>query len=188
MKHSKLFLNNDIDQTNSPMDFDALRDYVYAHRLFDSEHHGIAHWQQVERNGMFLASETGADVVVVRLFALFHDSKRATDAPDVTHGAQGAEFAKVCLEEHRFDISQEQFEKLYHACKFHTSEHCSGDATIDTCYDADRLDLGRVDIKLDPDKMATSAGAKIALKSLNEDVKPENMRAWLSVIMQSESL
>jgi len=188
MNYPKPFSNNEQDQTSLPIDFDALLDYVYSLRLFDSEHHGIAHWRQVERNGVFLASETGADVAVVRLFALFHDSKRATDAPDVTHGAQGAEFAKTCFEEYRFDITQEQFEKLYHACKFHTSESRSGDATIDTCYDADRLDLGRVNIRLDPDKMATSAGAKIALQSLEEDIEPENMRAWLSVIMHPESL
>lgn len=180
-------LNNDQYQTSSPIDFDALRDYVYSLRLFDSEHHGIAHWRQVEFNGMLLASETGADVVVVRLFAVFHDSKRATDAPDVTHGAQGADFAKVCFEEHRFDISQKQFEKLYHACKFHTSEHRSGDATIDTCYDADRLDLGRVNIDLAPNRMATSAGAKIALESLKAGIKPKKMREWLASL-QTDSL
>jgi uncharacterized protein len=162
------------------IDFPSLQNYILSHRIFISELHGITHWKQVESNGLLLASETGADIVVVRLFSLFHDSKRADDGYDEEHGARGAEFAKECFEEHRLDITQEQFDKLYHACKFHTTEHCSGDATIDTCYDADRLDLGRVGIELDPDKMATDFGAKIAEKSLDEGVEPEIMREWLA--------
>ncbi len=160
-------------------DFSVLRDFILSHRLFDSELHGITHWKQVERNGLLLATETGADATVVRLFALFHDSKRESDQPDKMHGPRGAEFAKTCFEEHRFDITQEQFDKLYHACKFHTTEPRSGDATIDTCYDADRLDLGRVGIKLNPSKMATAFGARIAQKSLDEDVEPDDFRGWL---------
>ena len=164
------------------IDFPALQSHILAHRFFESDVHGLAHWQQVERNGLLLATETEADTVVVRLFALFHDSKRRHDGPDILHGARGAEFAKECFEEQRLDITQEQFDKLYHACKFHTAERRSGDATIDTCYDADRLDLGRVGMKLDPGKMATTFGARIAQRSLEEGIKPENMREWLSGI------
>ena len=162
------------------IDFPALQAYVLAHRAFESELHGLEHWQQVERNGLMLASETGADTTVVRLFALFHDSKRTHDGPDVTHGPRGAEFAKVCFEEHRLDITQEQFDQLYHACKCHTTEPRSSDTTINTCYDADRLDFGRVGRPLYPDKMATAAGARIAQKSLEENIIPENMREWLA--------
>ena len=168
-------------------DFPALQDYILSHRLFESERHGLTHWKQVESNGLLLATETGADIVVVRLFALFHDSKRTNDGPDIVHGARGAEFAKTCFEEHRLDITQEQFDKLYHACKFHTTEHRSGNATIDTCYDADRLDLGRVGIALDPKKMATSFGATLARKSLEADIKPEDIKVWLATISKNEA-
>jgi len=164
-----------------------LQDYILSHRLFESERHGLTHWKQVEFNGLLLATETGADTVVVRLFALFHDSKRANDGPDIVHGARGAEFAKTCFEEHRLDITQEQFDKLYHACKFHTTEPRSGDTTIDTCYDADRLDLGRVDIALDPKKMATALGARIAQKASEEGINPENVREWLTTISKTEA-
>lgn len=160
-------------------DFPTLQSHILSHRIFESELHGLRHWMQVESNGLLLASETGADTTVVRLFALFHDSKRADDGFDMDHGPRGAEFAKTCFEEHRFDITQEQFDKLYHACKFHTTEPRSGDATIDTCYDADRLDLGRVGIKLDPTKMATIFGTRIAQRSLDEDVEPGSFREWL---------
>ena len=35
-------------------------------------------------------------------------------------------------------------------------------ATIDACFDADRLDLGRVNITPDPEKMATEKGKELA--------------------------
>ena len=163
-------------------DYPTLQNHVLSHRIIESELHGIEHWKQVERNGLLLATETGADVTIVRLFALFHDSKRAYDGFDKEHGPRGAEFAKTCFEEHRLDIKQEQFDKLYHACKFHTTEPRSGDATIDTCYDADRLDLGREGMTLNPKKMATMPGARIAHKSLQANVDVYEMREWLKTI------
>lgn len=161
------------------IDFAALQDYVFEDRIYDSEIHGLAHWRQVEFNGLLLAKKTGADITVVRLFALFHDSKRESDGYDNTHGGRGAEFAKKCREEKLFEITDEQFEKLYHACKNHTTERGSGDPTIDTCYDADRLDLGRVGIKLDPKKMASSAGSMVAAQVRKADVPTYAVRDWL---------
>lgn len=161
------------------IDFAALQEYVYEDRIYDSNIHGLEHWRQVEFNGLLLAKKTGADITVVRLFALFHDSKREGDGYDGLHGGRGAEFAKKCREEKLFEVTDEQFEQLYHACKYHTTERNTGDATIDTCYDADRLDLGRVDFTLDPMKMASTAGAFVAAQSRKQKIPPEQMREWL---------
>lgn len=161
------------------IDFAALQDFVYEDRIYDSHIHGLEHWRQVEFNGLMLAKKTGADITVVRLFDLFHDSKRESDGYDHTHGGRGAEFAKKCREEKLFEITDEQFEKLFHACTHHTTERHNGDPTIDTCYDADRLDLGRVGFTLDPEKMATTIGAVIAKHSRNKKIQPDQMRAWL---------
>lgn len=161
------------------IDFAALQEFVYGDRIYDTDIHGLAHWRQVEFNGLMLAKKTKADITVVRLFALFHDSKRESDGYDETHGSRGAEFAKKCRDEKLFEITDEQFEKLFHACTNHTTERRSGDPTIDTCYDADRLDLGRVDFKLNPEKMATTFGEFIAKKSLAKKIQPGQMRTWL---------
>ena len=163
-------------------DFAALRDFVLANRIFDSEFHGLAHWHQVESNGLLLTPATGADAVVVRLFALFHDCQRQNDGADACHGPRGAVFAGKCFREGRLGITLEQFSKLSHACAFHTEEERSGDATIDTCYDADRLDLGRVGISPDPAKMATVPGAKTARKALRAKIAPLGMREWLKTL------
>ena len=57
--------------------------------------HGPEHWRRVERNGLLLATRSGADIAVVRLFALFHDSRRQNDGRDDGHGTRGAEYAKT---------------------------------------------------------------------------------------------
>lgn len=161
-------------------DFTALMEYVFENRPYESDVHGIEHWHQVEYNGLLLAPKTGADITVVRLFSIFHDSRRFDDGHDAEHGPRGAEFAKLCREQKIFELDDERFEKLYQACKWHTHKHSTGDATIDTCFDADRLDLGRVGFRLDPSKMATEWGVKIARKSLTSGYSVFHMREWIN--------
>ncbi len=52
--------------------------------------HGVAHWARVLENGLRLAKETGANVEVVRLFAVLHDSRRVNEAMDPDHGPRAA--------------------------------------------------------------------------------------------------
>ena len=131
------------------IDFAALQEYVYNNRVIDSEYHGLEHWRQVEFNGLLLAPRTGADITVVRLFALFHDCKREDDGYDGGHGERGAEFAKKCFDEKLLDITQEQFEKLYYACRMHTHERFNDDATIS---EAAGIYTVKVDVKNTGDK------------------------------------
>ena len=161
------------------IDFAALMNFAFENRLYESEVHGIEHWHQVEYNGLLLAKKTGADIDVVRLFAIFHDSQRLDDAYDREHGARGAEFAQRCREEKLFELDDERFGWLYDACRLHTIQPRMGIITIDTCFDADRLDLGRVGFPLDPKKMATEWGAKIAQKSLTSGYSVFHMREWI---------
>ena len=46
---------------------------------------------------------------------------------------------------------------LVHACEFHSDGLTEADATIQACWDADRLDLGRVGIRPDPRRLCTAA-------------------------------
>lgn len=56
-------------------------------------------------------------------------------------------------------ITDGEFGLLRKACELHTVCHRTGNATIDACFDADRLDLMRVGITPNPKKMATERGA-----------------------------
>jgi len=123
--------------------------------------HGPAHWRRVERNGLLLATRTGADVSVVRLFALFHDSRRENDGWDAGHGARGAEYAAT-LRGALYDLPDDHFELLRYACVWHTDAEHHDDPTIATCWDADRLDLGRVGVIPAPEFMSTDFGRRIA--------------------------
>lgn len=145
-------------------------------RLSAHSVHGEDHWHQVMRNGLFLSKKTGADETVVKLFALFHDSCRLDDLYDGEHGSRSADLAEKWRGVY-YELDDGRFRKLYHACRYHTHEHSAGDATIDTCYDADRLDLGRVGFILDPERFATPYGKKLAV--LSHQVSPDQVRDFL---------
>lgn len=123
--------------------------------------HGPLHWRRVERNGILLATRTQANESVVRLFALFHDSCRENDGWDPQHGARGAELA-LSLLGNAYQLSDSEFDQLHYACTWHTEGTGHDDITIATCWDADRLDLGRVGIVPDPKRMCTAFGREIA--------------------------
>lgn len=118
--------------------------------------HGVAHWARVLENGLRLSESTSANVEVVSLFAIFHDSRRVNECTDPDHGLRGAEFAAE-LRGQLFDLSDHNFDLLYEACKGHTTERTHPDITIQTCWDSDRLDLGRVGITPRPDRLCTDA-------------------------------
>ena len=77
--------------------------------------HGIAHWARVTENGLRVAGETGANVEVVRLFALLHDSRRVSEVTDPDHGPRAAEFASS-LRGRLFDLPDHEFRLLHRAC------------------------------------------------------------------------
>lgn len=107
--------------------------------------HGVAHRARVFENGVRLAGETGANVEVVQLFAILHDCRRVNEHTDPEHGPRAAELAST-LRGRLFELPDHEFRLLHRACAGHTHERTHSDVTIRTCWDADRLDLGRVGI------------------------------------------
>jgi uncharacterized protein len=126
--------------------------------------HGVVHWARVLENGVRLAETTGARIQVVRLFAVFHDSRRTNEDHDPGHGRCGAAFAAT-LRGKLFVMSDEDFELLRVACAEHTMGNTTGDVTVQTCWDADRLDLGRVGIRPLPKYLCTKAAKDPAMIS-----------------------
>lgn len=118
------------------------------------EIHGAAHWARVMENGLRLARTTSARVEVVQLFAVLHDSKRENEGHDPDHGQRAADFA-FSLRGKLFDLDDEDFDLLYEACAGHTHERTHPDKTVQSCFDADRLDLGRVGILPEPRRLCT---------------------------------
>jgi uncharacterized protein len=123
--------------------------------------HGLPHWARVLENGVRLAQQTGARIAVVELFAIFHDARRMNDGWDREHGYRGAELAAQFRRTHLHLLASD-FDLLYQACRDHTNGSTAADITVQTCWDADRLDLGRVRIDLDRKYLCTEAARNSA--------------------------
>ncbi|MEA4906702.1 MAG: hypothetical protein GYA17_16310 [Chloroflexi bacterium] len=117
--------------------------------------HGISHWARMYETGERLAPLTGANPEVVRLFALLHDSQRVNEAVDDDHGLRAARYARS-LRGDLIHLDDAAFELLYQACAGHTNGTTQADVTIQTCWDCDRLDLGRAGITPQPNLLCTA--------------------------------
>lgn len=133
------------------------------------ELHGIKHWDRVYENGRKLLTPE-VNELVVALFAYLHDSCRMNDGEDCIHGPHAAQFIDSIRQSNLSEVTDEEIELLKEACRLHTTAHRTGNPTIDACFDADRLDLWRVGITPDPDRLATEKGKKIAQTTNYEDL------------------
>ena len=141
-------------KTSKVLTNDLLDHLLKQFPLGDSFIHGEGHWMRVLYNGRILAKETGANLNVVELFAVMHDCKRDNEHYDLEHGRRAAGYVHK-IRGKWFDITDEEAELLVEACKYHSDGLVEGDITVQTCWDADRLELGRVGIKPLPERMCT---------------------------------
>lgn len=145
------------------IDFAALWKFLEQRfALGDWSLHGPPHWRNVERNAMNIAKASGADLTVVRLFAVLHDSERQNESYDPEHGQRAALLARRMHGEH-FTLSSAQLDLLCDACTYHHQGRVSQEPTIGTCWDADRLDLPRVGIRPHQSRMSTAEGQRLAV-------------------------
>jgi uncharacterized protein len=117
--------------------------------------HGAAHWARVRFNGLRIAKYNGARSDVVECFALLHDSQRIHDGTDKSHGARAAGYARRINGE-LLHLDAVGLAQLVYACEYHSDGLTEADTTVQTCWDADRLDLGRVGIRPSPSRLCTT--------------------------------
>lgn len=172
-----------------PIDYAALLEAVRDQMSLDLDSvHGPDHWRQVALNGLLLAQETGADPVVVRLFALFHDARRLDEWTDPEHGPRGGELALAWCGV-RYELDDRRLGLLVRACRAHTSAQSpTGDVTVDTCIDADRLDLPRVGMMPDPERLLTDPARRLACRALSEGVSLGDYRSYLRSFVDPDYL
>jgi uncharacterized protein len=97
---------------------------------------------------------------VIELFAFLHDVRRLHDGGDREHGARAALLVRE-LGPGPLAISGEEAELLAYACRHHSDGLLDADVTAQTCWDADRLDLGRVGIQPSPERLCTTAARRL---------------------------
>lgn len=128
---------------------------VASHTLGHDGFHGRDHWLRVLQNAREIAAATGANLRVLELFAVLHDSRRENENHDPEHGHRAAAYA-VELRGKWFDLADDEMDLLIEACRFHSDGMTQADPTIQACWDADRLDLGRVGVRPDPLYLCTT--------------------------------
>lgn len=149
-------MTTEADAQESQRHHSLLRALVAQFQLSIRSPHGPAHWLRVRRNGLKLALHTGANPLVVELFALFHDSRREHEHDDPMHGPRAALLVERYHDLGLFQCTPEEREILKAACYGHTYEHDHPDPAIATCWDADRLDLPRVGLIPVPHRLCTA--------------------------------
>lgn len=158
--------------TRSP-EIEKLRQWAIAYRqeriqkyhLELSETHAVSHWDRVYENGLKLLDE-GVRPKVLEAFAYTHDVCRNSDRRDLDHGPRAAEEALPAIRHTLLAfLDDEEFDLLVEACREHTACRGSIHPTVNACCDADRLDLTRIHVAPDPDKMCSPKGRVLAAES-----------------------
>ena len=153
-----------LEDIPSTKDFDRsglLKHVLDQFKISRDGDHGPGHWARVRLHGLKVGGVRGADLLVVELFAFLHDSQRLNEYSDPLHGARAADFA-ASLNGQFFDLKVEQLDKLCHAIQHHSGGDVHTCATIQSCWDGDRLDLGRVGIKPHKDYLSEEGARLIA--------------------------
>lgn len=122
--------------------------------------HGPAHWARVHHHGLKIGVARQADLLVIELFSFLHDSQRENEYTDRGHGNRAAEFA-ASLNGTFYELNARQLDQLCNAIRWHSDGSVEQETTIQTCWDADRLDLGRVGIYPDPTFLSAEASIYI---------------------------
>ncbi len=108
-------------------------------------HHGIRHWTRVRRNGRIIAQHVpGINTTVTDLFAVLHDAGRVDEHDDPEHGWRCAVRLRRLHKPGEFGLSTSQYTELLFAIEHHSEQIKPISPTVAACWNADRLDIGRV--------------------------------------------
>lgn len=124
--------------------------------LKDSDYHNIKHWNRVYKISKFISSHYNIESDIFKYFALFHDVGRKDDDHNFEHGEDGR---KLAIKYRKYiDLNDDEFEKLIYACKWHTkpldiNNKLYKDKIVTICWDSDKLDLVRLNIQINNDKL-----------------------------------
>jgi uncharacterized protein len=132
--------------------------------------HGPSHWRAVGAVAAELAGAYGRDAdgpqpdrELLLLFALLHDAMREDDGRDLDHGPRAALLLDRLRDDGTLRLDDPRATVLAEALHDHTNGTLSDDPTIGTCWDADRLLIGRVGIVPDPRFCSTPEGRRRAV-------------------------
>jgi uncharacterized protein len=140
---------------------------------------------RVLANGRALAAMTpDADVEVVGLFALLHDSRRVNEHTDPQHGERAADFVRQLADQGLLPVEGPRITVLAAACARHELGGVTDHPTIGCCWDADRLELSRLHRRPKARLLSTRAALDPGLQAaawergVGQVVDPTLAREW----------
>lgn len=117
--------------------------------------HGPGHWNRAMLHAAAVSRALGISPLVPSVFALVHDSQRMHDGDDPEHGPRAARFVRENRQALFGFLDATEIDLLCQACVDHSDGVTHGPAHVQACFDADRLDLGRVNICPSPRYLCT---------------------------------
>lgn len=128
--------------------------------MADSNYHGRTHWERVAKTSIMLCEMESTTSRMPVYFAFLHDCMRLDEHLDIEHGPRAAKLA-VALRP-VIEMDDTEYELMIHAIREHTDGQTSSHPLVGICWDADRIDLPRVNIMPHPKYMSTRSGKIIA--------------------------
>ncbi len=122
--------------------------------------HGIAHWSRVWRNAKELCEAEDVDPTVPCFFSFLHDSQRFDEGSDIHHGARAVQWIQQLYTKRKLNIRASDFHMLCEAIHGHSHGGTEAFPVVQICWDADRLDLGRVGMIPNPKYLCTEHAKK----------------------------
>lgn len=131
--------------------------------------HGELHWRGVAWAGLRIAElREGLRPEVTVAFGLLHDCRRETDDWDPEHGDRAARVASRSAPLKRL-LGAEGRDLVAEACRLHErGRTCPEEPRIGACWDADRVNLVRLGLDLDPSYFTVLSGEDGSLDALAE--------------------
>lgn len=145
-----------------------------------SFYHGAFHWTRVCSKAMYLCGRyPKADRDVAWHFAYLHDVCRENEDVDPGHGPRAVQWVTQPHIRQHINLDDQQFRLLCYAMSGHTHAHPDhgksdllSNITVNVCWDADRLDIGRIGVVVDPGYLFTPMGKFLA--SCEREQRTEN--------------
>lgn len=152
------------------MNWKEVEEIVFHHSLYKDGVHGIDHIRRTVENAKIIAKETCPDKFDDAVIgAYLHDIGRIDDFGGNAHAVRGAKISERLLQEFWPNLD---IKRILFAIEFHADKLTSEDPLIGTIWDADRLDLDRVGIKINPDLLSTKKAKEILQQRLKNSLNP----------------
>jgi uncharacterized protein len=151
--------------------------------FYYSELHGRKHYANVMRAGLELAAHYNFNPKLFKYFAYLHDSCRHNENYDPNHGPRASEYINEIKD--LIDLCTVERWQLQSACALHTSAKPWDNkkyTLFEKCaFDADRSDIGRVCLEVDPKYLFTQKGKELFI----DDKREYNYDKWAGLYAQA---